>query len=130
MARSVREPSPAASPERVRREELIRTATRRRDFPRREAQRRLQQKEARWAPIAYGIFLAAVALIFSVTYTTYAFSKYRGVILPSVYVDQTSISGLTPSQAYKLIDVKLAAIYGVPLRLKLPRYHWDPTREL
>jgi vancomycin resistance protein YoaR len=129
MARSAQEPSPAESPERVRREELIRTATRRRDFPRREAQRRLQQKEARWAPIAYGVFLAAVALIFSVTYTTYAFSKYRGVILPAVFVDKTSLSGMTSSQAYKEIDAKLAAIYGVPLRLQFRNHTWDPTRQ-
>ncbi len=129
MAPSVREPSPAASPERVRREELIRTATRRRDFPRREAQRRLQQKEARWAPIAYGFFLVAVALIFSVTYTTYAFSKYRGVILPSVFVDRTALSGMTSSQAYKEIDAKLAAIYGVPLRLQFRNHTWDPKRQ-
>jgi vancomycin resistance protein YoaR len=128
MARSVREPSQAASPERVRRKELIRTATRRRDFPRREAQRRLQQKEARWAPIAYGVFLIAVALIFSVTYTTYAFSKYRGVILPAVFVDKTSLSGLSSSQAYKRIDAKLAAIYGVPLRLRFGDHTWDPKR--
>jgi vancomycin resistance protein YoaR len=129
MARSVRESSQFASPERVRREELIRTATRRRDFPRREAQRRLQQKEARWAPIAYGIFLAAVALIFSVTYTAFAFSKYRGVILPAVFVDKTSLSGMTSSQAYKQIDAKLAAIYGVPLRLQFQNHTWDPTRQ-
>ena len=129
MARSVREPSKAASPERVRREELIRTATRRRDFPRREAQRLLQRKESRWAPIAYGVFLVAVALIFSVTYTTYAFSKYRGVILPAVYVDKTSLSGMSSSQAYKLIDAKLAAIYGVPLRLQFQNHSWDPTRQ-
>ena len=65
-------------------------------------------------------FFVAVALIFSVTYTTYAFSKYRGVILPAVYVDKTSLSGMSSSQAYKLIDAKLAAIYGVPLRLQVP----------
>jgi vancomycin resistance protein YoaR len=129
MAHSVREPSKSASPERVRREELIRTATRRRDFPRREAQRLLQRKESRWAPIAYGVFLVAVALIFSVTYTTYAFSKYRGVILPAVYVDKTSLSGMSSSQAYKVIDAKLAAIYGVPLRLQFENHSWDPTRQ-
>lgn len=128
MARSVRDPSQATSPERVRRAELIRTATRRRDFPRREAQRRLQQKEARWAPIAYGVFLIAVALIFAVTYTTFAFSKYRGVILPGVLVDKTSLSGLSSSQAYRRIDAKLAALYGVPLQLRFGRHTWDPKR--
>jgi vancomycin resistance protein YoaR len=102
---------------------------RRRDFPRREAQRRLQQKEARWAPIAYVVFLLAIVLIFSVTYTTYAFSKYRGVILPAVFVDKTPLSGLTSSQAYKRIDAKLAAIYGVPLRLQFASHTWDPTRQ-
>ncbi len=128
MARSVREPSQPSTPERVRREELIRSAPRRRDFPRREALRRLQEKESHWAPIAYGVFLIAVALIFSVTYTTYAFSKYRGVILPGVLVDKTSLSGLDSTQAYKLIDGKLAAIYGVPLRLQYGAHSWDPTR--
>jgi vancomycin resistance protein YoaR len=75
------------------------------------------------------VFLAAIALIFSVTYTTYAFSKYRGVILPAVFVDKTSLSGLSPSQAYKKIDAKLAAIYRVPLRLQFGTHTWVPTRQ-
>lgn len=129
MAGSARDPSQATSPERVRRIELIRSTTRRKDFPKREAQRRLQQKEARWAPFAYAVFLVAVALIFAVTYATYAFSKYRGVILPAVYVDKTSLSGLSTSQAFKKIDLELAAIYGVPLRLQYQRHSWDPTRQ-
>ena len=129
MAGNVRDPSVHADSERQRREEIIRAGTRHRDFPRREAQRRLQQKEARWAPIAYAIFLVAVALIFFVTYTTYAFSKYRGVILPAVYVDKTPLSGLTSAQAYKRIDSRLAAIYGVPLRLRFGSHSWDPTRQ-
>ena len=129
MAGSARDHSVQNDSERQRREEIIRAGTRHREFPRREAQRRLQQKEARWAPIAYGVFLVAVALIFSVTYTTYAFSKYRGVILPAVYVDKTPVSGLTSAQAFRRIDLRLAAIYGVPLRLQFASHSWDPTRK-
>lgn len=68
-------------------------------------------------------------MIFAVTYTTYAFSKYRGVILPAVYVDKTSLSGLGSTQAYKKIDARLAALYGVPLRLRFAQHTWDPTRQ-
>ncbi|HEX6509139.1 MAG TPA: VanW family protein [Chloroflexota bacterium] len=129
MARSVRDPGQTSGPERERRVELIRPAERRRAFPRREAQRRLQQKESHWAPIAYAVFLAAVLLIFGVTYTAYAFSKYRGVILPGVYVDSASLSGLTSSQAEKRIDGKLAALYGHPLILEYGARHWEPSRQ-
>ena len=92
MGRSVREPLHAYIPERVRREELIRPADRRRYFPKREAQRRLQQKESPWTPIAYAVFLVAVLIIFGFSYTTYAFSKYRGEILPGTHVDQIDLS--------------------------------------
>lgn len=118
MADNAQQSVGAYDPVRVRREELIRPDDRRRDFTTREAQRRLQQKERpHWALIAYGVFLAAVLIIFSVAYTTYAFSKYRGEILPGVHVDRVSLSGLTQTGAVRLLKNQDVAIYNHPVRL-------------
>jgi vancomycin resistance protein YoaR len=130
MGRSVRQPLKAYVPERVRRAELIRPAQRRRDFTTREAQRRLQQKESRWAPIAYGVALAAVVIIFLMAYTSYAFSRYRGEILPGVQVDTLPLGGLTQKQASARITNRLAAIHLVPVELtygSLPP--WKPSAD-
>lgn len=126
-------------PARVRPEHLIRPGDRRREFATREAQRRLQQIERpRWALVAYAVFLLAIALIGGVTYTTYAFSKYRGEILPGVYVDHRSLAGLTESQAERLLTNQLESAYFSPVTLtyadpivwrpKSPElgYHPDP----
>src|SRR5579872_1883878 len=98
MAHSVHEP---AEPyvDHARPTELIRPERKPHVFREREAQRHLHRKERSWAPIAYSIFLIAVLIIGAVAYTTYAFSKYRGVILPGVYVDRLDVSGLTANQA-------------------------------
>jgi len=120
-------------PVRVRRQELIRPAARRRDFTSREAQRFLQQKERpRWALIAYAVFAAAILAILGIAYTTYAFSLYRGVILPGVRVDSTSLAGMSESQARKVLDNRLAAMYWKPVHLLSPirvisgPQAWDP----
>jgi vancomycin resistance protein YoaR len=116
----------------MRREELIRPTRARRKFPKREAQRRLQQKESKWAPIAYGVFVGAILVIFCVAYVTYAFSKYRGEILPGVQLDNVSLSGLTVNQAARLIDNQEAAIGRSPVRLEYGPdsglYAWVPTQ--
>lgn len=118
MADNLRQSADPYDPVRVRREELIRPADKRRTFTEREAQRRLQQKERpRWALIAYAVFLAAILIIFSIAYTTYAFSKYRGEILPGVHVDQLSLSGLTHTQATNQLTYQLLTIYKHPVRL-------------
>src|SRR5436309_284616 len=117
MARSVQEPTEQHAHLHVRREELIRPASGRREFPEREAKRRLLQKESRWAPAAYALFLAAVLMIFGITYTTYAFSRYRGVILPGVRVDRLSLSGLSEKQATNLIDRHVGPFALSPIRL-------------
>lgn len=134
MADDARHTVPPYDPAHARRQELIRPTERRRDFTSREAQRRLQQKERpHWALIAYAVFAAAVLLIFGVTYTTYAFSLYRGAILPGVQVDRTSLSGLSESQARKVLDNKLAAMYWKPVHLVSPvrvtsgPQAWDPA---
>src|SRR5579871_2562679 len=103
MAHTVNEPAqhPIAH---ARREELIRPERVRRDFPKREAQRRLQKKESRWAPIAYGVFAGAILVIFCIAYIAYAFSEYRGEILPGVKVDGVSLAGLTTTQAARVIN--------------------------
>src|SRR5947209_17651766 len=127
MARSARE---AAPPIHSRRPELVRPVTERRDFQGRQAKRHLEQRERPWASYAYGVFFAALLVIFSVAYTTYAFSKYRGEILPGVYVDQTPLGGLTPKQATNLITKQLAGISQVPIRLVYRSYPpWEPRQQ-
>jgi vancomycin resistance protein YoaR len=117
-----------AEPSRVRRPDLIRSPDQRRAFPVREAQRLLQQKERHWAPLAYGVIIAAMLLIFATAYTSYAFSRYRGEILPSVYVDNTSLGGLTASQATTLLTRKTGAAFFLPVRLVYGKLHWEPGR--
>lgn len=109
-----------------RRENLIRGPEQRRSFPVREAQRYLRQKERTFAPLAYAVFLVAALVIFSTAYTTYAFSKYRGVILPGVYVDRVNLSGLTATQAERAIYHQLTAIYYRPLHIEFGSNAWDP----
>ncbi|HZU14931.1 MAG TPA: peptidoglycan binding domain-containing protein [Chloroflexota bacterium] len=72
------------------------------------------------------MFLLATLLIFSTSYTTYAFSKYRGVILPGVYVDHLDLSGMTSSQAENAIYRQLTAIYYRPLHIVFGTNSWDP----
>src|SRR5438105_2104417 len=124
MAGSVRNPPPIH----IRREEIIRPADRRRDFPERVAQRYFQSKERpRWHLVAYGVFLAAVLIISGIAYTTYAFSKYRGEILPGVSVDGVALGELSTSQATNLIT-NIQFSYGtVPIRLAYGSHIWTPT---
>jgi vancomycin resistance protein YoaR len=129
MAESLR-PERGKQPVHVRREELVRPVVRRRDFQSREAQHVLELKEGqRWAPVAYAVFLIAALAIFGATYTTYAFSKYRGVVLPGVHVDQVSLAGETSDQANATITNRLAQIYGVPITLTFQRYTWHPRKQ-
>lgn len=101
----------------ARRLEITRDRPPRRDFVDREAKRHLEHKETPWAPIAYGVFFAAVLIIGCFAYTSYAFSKYRGEILPGTYVDQVNLSGLSEKQAESRLSVSLAAIHQVPVVL-------------
>ncbi|MBV9279460.1 MAG: VanW family protein [Chloroflexi bacterium] len=118
MAKNLWQSSDSDAAPRVRPDELIRPDDQRRNFPVREAQRQLQQKERpRWALIAYVVFLAAVLAIGGIAYTTYAFSRYRGEILPGVHVDRVSLAGLTTGQARKLLDNAVYPIYQNPVRL-------------
>jgi len=129
MAHSIPPKLETSSPERVRRTEIIRPADDRKLFPQREAQRRLQQKERRWAPLAYAVFLVATLSIFLLAYTTYAFSKYRGEILPGVYVDQTPLGGLTATQAKTLIANRLVIKYNNPVILQYNALQWQPKAQ-
>lgn len=107
---------------------MIRPARRPREFQDREAQRRLRQKENRWAPAAYAVAALAAFVIFFVAYTSYAFSKYHNEILPGVQVDQVHLAGLTQGQAKTVLTNQLAAIHLVPVRLTYPGHAaWKPT---
>lgn len=128
MSSSTRQPVGSQLSERERRPELIRPEDRRRRFPRREAQRRLQQKEIAWAPVAYAIFFAAIVIIFSFAYVSYAFSRYRGVILPGVHVNQVDVSGMSETQAANAIEARFNAVGVVPVVLKYgSSLQWRPT---
>jgi vancomycin resistance protein YoaR len=127
MGRSVRQPLASQVPARERRPELIRPSERRPDFTTREAQRRLRQKERPWAPVAYAVFFLAMLTIGFFAYSTYLFSKYRGVVLPGTQVDQLNVSGLTEKQAANAILIQLAAIHKVPVRLTYGQLSWHPN---
>lgn len=132
MAGNVRGTPRSEGPVRVRREELIRPDEQRRDFPSRVAQRHLERREGpRWALFAYGIVLTALLIIGGVTYTTYAFSKYRGVVLPGVYVERTYIGEMTPNQAEFALLQQLSPVFKKgPVKLvyrgQTPLI-WSPT---
>jgi vancomycin resistance protein YoaR len=115
--------------EHVRRPELSRDRPPRRDFREREAKRHLQEKETPWAPIAYGVFFGAVLIIACFAYTSYAFSKYRGEILPGTYVDRLNVSGMTEKQAESALTVQLAAIHQVPVELVYHKFTSKPSAE-
>jgi hypothetical protein len=107
--------------------ELARPVERRKTFHQREAQRYLRRKESRWAPIAYIVFLLAILSIFSVAYTSFVFSKYRGEILPGTFVDRVPLSGLTQKQAENLCDIKAASNYVFrPVKLVYNANSWEP----
>ncbi|HLJ66782.1 MAG TPA: VanW family protein [Chloroflexota bacterium] len=132
MARSLHEPAErysAGATGHVRREDLIRPDARRREFSERHAQRRLSQKERRWAPIAYAVFALAIVVIFCVAYVTYAFSEYRGVILPGVQVDNISLAGLSEGGANSLVWQKLRAIGQSPVILTYGPDAWKPSKD-
>jgi vancomycin resistance protein YoaR len=123
MAGSMR----STTPSRVRREELVRPEVRRRDFPARVAQRYLQDKERpRWHLIAYITMILALIAIMAVAYTAYAFSRYRGEILPGVAVAGLPLGGLTQSEATNLIYAKQTSFGTVPVQLVYAGRIWDP----
>lgn len=128
MAQTARQTFQPEVPARIRRDDLIRPPELRRDFPVREAQRHLREKERRWAPVAYAVFIAACLLIFCGSYTTYAFSKYRDVILPGVHVDTVNVGGMSQTQASKAIYAQLNAIFHKPVNLTYGAWPpWAPV---
>lgn len=111
----MREPLHTRPPEHPRREELARQSRRPEiNFQQREAKRWLEDKEHAWAPVAYAVFAIALVLIFATAYTSYAFSKYRGELLPGVHVDELAVGGMTPGQATIVIGRQLQAVHRVP----------------
>ncbi len=81
-----------------------------------------------WAVAIYGLVFVAVLSIASVAYTTYAFSKYQGLILPGVYVDTLSIGNQTESAAGSMIFDQLQAVNQVPITLTFGQRTWHPTQ--
>lgn len=129
MAQSVRDNVQSGAGVHARRDDIIRAPEKRRYFPVREAQRHLQEKERRWAPLVYAVFLAATLAIFCGAYTSYAFSKYRNEILPGVQVDTVDLSGMTSQQATRALYGQLGAMYYKPVRLVYRWTTWQPRKE-
>lgn len=129
MAQSVRDTVQSGAGVHARRDDLIRAPEKRRHFPVREAQRHLQDKERRWAPLVYVAFLLAVLAIFCGAYTSYAFSKYRNEILPGVRVDTVDLSGMSSQQATRALYSQLGAMYYKPVRLEYRAFAWQPRKE-
>ncbi len=129
MAQSVRDTVQSGAGVHARRDDIIRAPEKRRYFPVREAQRHLQDKERRWAPLVYAAFLLAAAAIFCGAYTSYAFSKYRNEILPGVQVDTVHLSGMTSQQATRALYSQLGAMYYKPVRLVYRAWVWEPRKE-
>lgn len=129
MAQSVRDTVQSGAGVHARRDDIIRAPEKRRYFPVREAQRHLQDKERRWAPLVYAAFLLAAAAIFCGAYTSYAFSKYRNEILPGVHVDTVDLSGMTSQQAKLALYSQLQAMYYKPVRLVYRYWTWQPREK-
>jgi vancomycin resistance protein YoaR len=94
---------------------------------RRELINRLGLHQRRWTILTYAVILLAALLIFSVTYTTYTFSRYQGLVLPGVYVDTVPVGGQSWYGASKLILERLSAINNVPTQLSYHGHVWQPT---
>src|SRR5579875_1980329 len=113
---------------RARRVQVVQAVRNRPQFRSRQAQAVLRQRERHWAPIAYGVFFLVLIVIGAVAYTTYAFSRYRGVILPGVRVDNVALGNLPPNKAEQHIIKALDAIYFVPIALDDGKQVWKPNR--
>lgn len=81
-----------------------------------------------WAVLVYALVLISALGIASVAYTTYAFSKYQGLILPGVYVDTVSLGSEPKSVAGEQVVYRLSVLKGVPLVLTFGQQKWQPTQ--
>ena len=82
----------------------------------------------RWVTVlAYGFILVATLTIATIGYSTYAFSRYQGLILPGVYVDTVPIGGNTPLQAVNIINDRLGDIGFVPIEFTYGGHVFVPT---
>ncbi|GEM_PF-2774396 len=73
--------------------------------------------------ISYAFILIAAAVIFGVSYTTYAFSRYQGVVLPGVYVSNLPLGSDSWTEAQYAVLTRLAAMHEVPFV-----FTWDGHR--
>ena len=81
-----------------------------------------------WAVLVYALVLIAALGISGVAYTTYAFSKYQGLILPGVYVDTVSLGNEPKSIAGEQVVYRLSFLKGVPLVLTFGQHKWQPSQ--
>ena len=84
-------------------------------------------RRSRWAVLIYVLALAALMGIAGVTYTTYAFSKYQGLILPGVYIDTLNLGNQTKAVAGEMVFNRLAGVNQVPIVLVFGQRKWHPT---
>lgn len=77
--------------------------------------------------LSYAFIVVASVAIAGISYTTYAFSRYQGVILSGVYVDSVPLGDQTILQAQATILQRLAAIHGIPVEFTYRGRVWKPT---
>jgi vancomycin resistance protein YoaR len=84
-------------------------------------------RRSRWAVLVYALVFTAFIGIAGVTYTTYAFSKYQGLILPGVYIDTLPLGNQTKSIAGLMVFDQLKNMNQVPIVLTFGQRKWHPT---
>lgn len=94
---------------------------------RREAPRRQTFRRRRWTLFTYAFIVAAALGVASVTYTSYAFSRYQGLVLPGVYVDNLPLGNDTWLQAQSAILQRLTAINNIPVALAFDGHVFRPS---
>jgi vancomycin resistance protein YoaR len=89
--------------------------------------RRLRSRRLWVHLIAYVFILIALLAIGVIAYGSYAFSRYSGVILPGVHVDNVALGGMSQDQARTVLLARVNAMKGVPVVFEYGRRQWHPS---
>lgn len=79
--------------------------------------------------LSYLFIIVAFVIIGGVGYTTYAFSRYQGLILPGVYVGSLHLGDMTLSQGEGLLVQRIASLNNVPFEFRYGRRTWKPSQK-
>src|SRR5579884_1421155 len=80
-----------------------------------------------WSVFIYLFILIVAAAVAGVSLTSYAFSRYQGLILPGVFVANQPVGDQTWTQAQSVVLEDLSAFNDVPIVFAFGRHHWQPT---